>query len=72
MKSGTIEPSVWPLENLWDVYAHDPEGHLLIPHVGGAARQSRLARSLARTPDRGELHMGAFRLVLSGRHLARL
>jgi hypothetical protein len=35
MKSGTIEPSVWPLENLWDVYAHDPEGHLLIPHVGG-------------------------------------
>ncbi|WP_045835358.1 hypothetical protein [Hyphomicrobium sp. 99] len=35
MKGGTIEPSVWPLENLWDVYASDPEGHLLIPHVGG-------------------------------------
>lgn len=35
MKGGTIEPSVWPLENLWYVYASDPDGHLLIPHVGG-------------------------------------
>ena len=31
----TIEPGAWPLEELWAAYAHDPEGHLLIPHVGG-------------------------------------
>jgi hypothetical protein len=30
-----IEPGAWPLEELWAAYAHDPEGHLLIPHVGG-------------------------------------
>ncbi|CCB66600.1 hypothetical protein [Hyphomicrobium sp. MC1] len=35
MKGGDIEPQVWPLENLWDIYGADPEGHLLIPHVGG-------------------------------------
>lgn len=35
MHAQTIEPSVWPLEHLWDLYAADPEGHLLIPHVGG-------------------------------------
>lgn len=35
MKSSTIEPHVWPLEKLWDIYGGDPEGHLLIPHVGG-------------------------------------
>ena len=33
--SDTIEPGAWPLEELWASYAHDPEGHLLIPHVGG-------------------------------------
>ena len=31
----TIEPGAWPLEELWAAYCHDPEGHLLIPHVGG-------------------------------------
>ncbi len=30
-----IEPGAWPLEELWAAYAEDPEGHLLIPHVGG-------------------------------------
>ena len=35
--SGTTEaiPGAWPLEELWAAYAKDPEGHLLIPHVGG-------------------------------------
>ncbi|MGB5198380.1 MAG: hypothetical protein WBN68_17020 [Sedimenticolaceae bacterium] len=28
-------PGAWPLEELWVAYADDPEGHLLIPHVGG-------------------------------------
>ncbi len=28
-------PGAWPLEELWVAYAADPEGHLLIPHVGG-------------------------------------
>ncbi|SFV26143.1 hypothetical protein [Hyphomicrobium facile] len=35
MQGGTIEPGTWPLNDLWSVYEHDPEGHLLIPHVGG-------------------------------------
>lgn len=30
-----VEPGTWPLEELWVAYANDPEGHLLIPHVGG-------------------------------------
>jgi hypothetical protein len=30
-----VEPGAWPLEELWAAYAKDPEGHLLIPHVGG-------------------------------------
>lgn len=30
-----VEPGAWPLEELWTAYARDPEGHLLIPHVGG-------------------------------------
>ena len=30
-----VQPGAWPLEELWAIYAHDPEGHLLIPHVGG-------------------------------------
>ena len=35
--SGTTEanPGAWPLEELWAAYINDPEGHLLIPHVGG-------------------------------------
>lgn len=36
MKAGAeVQPGAWPLEELWAAYAHDPEGHLLIPHVGG-------------------------------------
>ena len=35
MREHTITPGAWPLEELWATYAHDPEGHLLIPHVGG-------------------------------------
>ena len=35
MTADTIEPGAWPLEELWATYAHDPEGHLLMPHVGG-------------------------------------
>ncbi|MCK9912442.1 hypothetical protein MXD81_25025, partial [Microbacteriaceae bacterium K1510] len=35
MQGGTIEPGVWPLNDLWAIYGQDPEGHLLIPHVGG-------------------------------------
>lgn len=33
--SNQVEPGAWPLEELWAAYAHDPAGHLLIPHVGG-------------------------------------
>jgi hypothetical protein len=35
MQGGTIEPGIWPLNDLWELYGSDPEGHLLIPHVGG-------------------------------------
>ena len=35
MKSASVSPGAWPLEELWAAYAKDPEGHLLIPHVGG-------------------------------------
>lgn len=35
MDSDTIQPGAWPLEELWATYAHDPEGHLMMPHVGG-------------------------------------
>lgn len=34
-KGGQVVPGAWPLEELWAAYAKDPEGHLLIPHVGG-------------------------------------
>ncbi|MBV5336173.1 hypothetical protein JZU48_04090, partial [bacterium] len=30
-----ITPGTWPLEALYESFAHDPQGHLLIPHVGG-------------------------------------
>ena len=35
MVGDTIQPGAWPLEELYATYAHDPEGHLLMPHVGG-------------------------------------
>jgi len=35
MDQETIEPGTWPLEELYATYIHDPEGHLLMPHVGG-------------------------------------
>ena len=31
----TIVPGAWPLDELYATYIHDPEGHLLMPHVGG-------------------------------------
>jgi hypothetical protein len=34
-KTSEAVPGAWPLEDLWVAYADDPEGHLLIPHVGG-------------------------------------
>lgn len=34
-RGSSVEPGAWPLEELWAAYAKDPEGHLLIPHVGG-------------------------------------
>ncbi|AYG69376.1 MULTISPECIES: hypothetical protein [unclassified Rhizobium] len=33
--AGTIRPGVWPVDRLHSAYEDDPEGHLLIPHVGG-------------------------------------
>jgi len=35
MEGDTIQPGTWPLEELWATYIDDPEGHLLMPHVGG-------------------------------------
>ncbi len=35
MEGETIMPGAWPLEELWATYIHDPEGHLIMPHVGG-------------------------------------
>jgi len=34
-KTSEAVPGAWPLEELWAAYIKDPEGHLLIPHVGG-------------------------------------
>ncbi|KAB2569738.1 hypothetical protein DBV05_g11585 [Lasiodiplodia theobromae] len=36
-----LEPGAWPLDEVYATYAHDVEGHLLIPHVGG--RRANLA-----------------------------
>jgi len=33
--TGTLVPGAWPVDELYAAYADDPEGHLLIPHVGG-------------------------------------
>ncbi|PMD53929.1 uncharacterized protein K444DRAFT_667616 [Hyaloscypha bicolor E] len=30
-----LQPGTWPLDELYATYAHSPETHLLIPHVGG-------------------------------------
>ncbi|KAH8589423.1 hypothetical protein B0O99DRAFT_725343 [Bisporella sp. PMI_857] len=30
-----LQPGAWPLDELYATYAHSPETHLLIPHVGG-------------------------------------
>ena len=30
-----LVPGAWPLDELYATYAHSPESHLLIPHVGG-------------------------------------
>lgn len=35
LTSGTIRPGAWPVDELYAAYADDPEGHLLVPHVGG-------------------------------------
>ena len=35
MAGDELQPGAWPLEELYATYAHDPEGHLLMPHVGG-------------------------------------
>lgn len=35
MTGKEIAAGAWPLEELWATYIEDPEGHLLMPHVGG-------------------------------------
>ncbi|KAB2920483.1 MAG: hypothetical protein F9K29_01205 [Hyphomicrobiaceae bacterium] len=35
MKGQAVQPGAWPLELLWRAYVHDPENHLVMPHVGG-------------------------------------
>ncbi|WWC72812.1 uncharacterized protein I206_106776 [Kwoniella pini CBS 10737] len=35
MQTDTIEPGTWPIDELYATYAHAPESHLLIPHIGG-------------------------------------
>lgn len=35
MSGDTIESGAWPLDELYATYIHDPQGHLLMPHVGG-------------------------------------
>ncbi|KAH7320594.1 hypothetical protein B0I35DRAFT_407671 [Stachybotrys elegans] len=36
-----LVPGAWPLDEVYATYAHSPENHLLIPHVGG--RRANLA-----------------------------
>jgi hypothetical protein len=33
--AGTIKPGAWPVDELYAAYADDPEGHLMMPHIGG-------------------------------------
>ncbi|MDQ7968861.1 MAG: hypothetical protein REI95_04395 [Oxalicibacterium faecigallinarum] len=35
MKGSAVETGRWPVEELWDAYLHDPQHHLIMPHVGG-------------------------------------
>jgi hypothetical protein len=35
MKGAELTPGAWPLDEVYATYAHDPDGHLMIPHVGG-------------------------------------
>jgi len=35
MKGGELRPGIWPIDELFAVFANDPDGHLFIPHVGG-------------------------------------
>ena len=35
MKGTAVSLGRWPIEELWLAYAHDPEHHLIMPHVGG-------------------------------------
>ena len=33
--AGTLKPGAWPVDDLYAAYAGDPEGHLMMPHIGG-------------------------------------
>jgi hypothetical protein len=33
--AGTLKPGAWPVDELYAAYADDPEGHLMMPHIGG-------------------------------------
>ena len=35
MKGTSVDVGRWPIEELWLAYVHDPENHLIMPHVGG-------------------------------------
>src|SRR5258706_2998887 len=35
MKGTGVDLGRWPIEELWLAYSHDPENHLIMPHVGG-------------------------------------
>lgn len=35
MKGKELTPGMWPLDEVYATYAHDPENHLMMPHVGG-------------------------------------
>jgi hypothetical protein len=35
MKGTGVDVGRWPIEELWLAYSHDPENHLIMPHVGG-------------------------------------
>jgi hypothetical protein len=56
MKVATIQPSIWPLENLWDAYGNDPDGHLLIPHT------IRRSSASSKSAPRGATSPGSIRM----------